>query len=484
MHLLASLLHSSLQWTVLAVEIVAVSAALVHVILRKNDPRAAAYWVALIALVPLLGPVLYLLLGINIIRRSGKRYRDAVPVDEQGRLASYVAAMLPEWETEVQSMPGLVTSLNTLSRMSLVGGNTVQVLRNGKEVMPAMLEAIESATASISLLSYIFEVNGIGMRFVEALERAVKRGVEVRVMVDDAGTRYSWPPVTGEMRRRGIPVRRFMPNHFIGRLLTMNLRNHRKLMIVDGRIGFTGGLNIRQGNMLEENPPHPVQDLHFKVRGPVVMQMQQIFGEDWQFCTGEVLEGPRWYTENEMPGDVSAIGLPDGPDDNTQPLSFAIATALHEAKREVRVLTPYFLPPEPIFSALIACALRGVKVQVLVPSQNNIPLVKWASRTIYAPLLKKGVRIFEGAPPFDHSKALVIDGVFSLIGSTNWDPRSLQLNFEFNLACFDDKLAHELTAEFDRKRSLSQEITLESLDAQTLPERLRNGVARLLIPLL
>lgn len=484
MHLFGYSPDSNWQWLLLLIEVMAAGAALVHVVLRKNDPRAAAYWVALIALVPLLGAVLYLLLGINIIRRSGKRYREAVPVDEQGRLASYVASMLPEWETEVQSMPGLVTSLNTLSRMSLVGGNTVQVLRNGKEVMPAMLDAIDSATTTISLLSYIFEVNGVGMRFVEALERAVKRGVDVRVMVDDAGTRYAWPPVTGELRRRGIVVRRFMPNHFIGRLLTMNLRNHRKLMIVDGRTGFTGGLNIRQGNMLEENPPHPVQDLHFKVQGPVVMQMQQIFGEDWQFCTGEVLEGPGWYPEHEMPGDVSAIGLPDGPDDNTQPLSFAIATALHEAKREVRVLTPYFLPPEPIFSALIACALRGVKVHVLVPSHNNIPLVKWASRTIYAPLLKKGCHIYEGAPPFDHSKALIIDGVFSLIGSTNWDPRSLQLNFEFNLACFDDKLARELTAEFERKRTASREITLDILAAQTLRERLRNGIARLLIPLL
>lgn len=472
------------HWVLALVELVSVAVALPHVLLRKKDPRAAAYWVALIILVPLLGPVLYLLLGINIIRRSGKRYRDAVPVDSQGRLASYVANLLPEWETEVQSMPGLVNSLNTLSRMSLVGGNAVTVLRNGEEVMPAMLDAIDSATTSVSLLSYIFEVKGIGQRFVEALERATKRGVQVRVMIDDAGTRYAWPPVTGELRRRGITVRRFMPNHFIGRLLTMNLRNHRKIMVVDGRIGFTGGVNIRQGNMLKEQPEHPVQDLHFKVQGPVVMQMQQTFGEDWQFCTGEVLEGKAWYPELEMPGDVSAIGLPDGPDDDTQTISFAIATALHEAKREVRVLTPYFLPPEPIFSALIACALRGVKVRILVPAENNIPMVKWASRTGYASLLKRGCRFFESPAPFDHSKALIIDGTFSLIGSTNWDPRSLQLNFEFNLACFDDKLARTLNAEFDRKLATSTEITLETLAAQSLFEQLRNGAARLLIPLL
>ena len=477
--------HPFWHWILAAIELVTAGAALVHVILRKNDPRAAAYWVALVLLVPFLGPALYLLLGINIIRRSGKRYRDAVPFDAQGRLAEYVAGMLPELESEVQSMPGLVTSLNTLSRMTLVGGNEVKVLRNGTEAIPAMLAAIDEAKRSISLLSYIFEVNGVGMRVVEALERAVKRGVQVRVMIDDAGTRYAWLPVTGELIRRGITVRRFMPNHFIGRLLTFNLRNHRKLMIVDGTIGFTGGLNIRQGNMLEENPPNPVKDLHFKVTGPVVLQMQQAFGEDWQFCTGEVLEGPDWYPQDAaMPGEVCAMGLPDGPDDDTQTIALAIATALNEAKREVRVLTPYFLPPEPIFSSLISCALRGVKVSIVVPGNNNIPFVKWASRTTYAPLLRRGCRIYESRGPFDHSKAMIIDGVFSLIGSTNWDPRSLQLNFEFNLACFDDKLARELIEEFRSKRESSTEITLATLAAQTLSERLRNGVARLLTPLL
>ncbi len=471
------------HWALFLLEVVVAGGALLHVILRKNDPRAAAYWVALIALVPVLGAVLYLLLGINIIRRSGRRYREAMSPEERG-LPGYVSHLLPEWETEVQAMPGLVKSLDTLSRMSLVGGNTVEILRDGTEALPAMLEAIEAARQSVSLLSYIFEIKGIGMRFAEALERAVKRGVEVRVMIDDAGTRYAWPPVTGELSRRGVTVRRFMPNRFIGRLLTMNLRNHRKLMVVDGRVGFTGGINIRQGNMLRERPAHPVQDLHFRVRGPVVRQMQQMFGEDWQFCTGEVLKGERWYPELDMPGDVSAIGLPGGPDDDTQPIAFAIATALHEAKREVRVITPYFLPTEPIFSALISCVLRGVKVRIIVPSQNNIPLVKWASRTSYVPLLKRGCHIFESAPPFDHSKALIIDGAFSLIGSTNWDPRSLQLNFEFNLACFDDVLARKLTAEFDRKLARSSEVTLETLAAQSPAERLRNGIARLFIPLL
>ena len=485
MHLLHDSFTSAWHWFLFILEIVAAGSALVHVIMRKNDPRAAGYWVALIALVPLLGALLYLLLGINIIRRSGRRYREAVS-SEDARASAYIPHLLPEWEMEVQSMPGVVTSLRTLSRLALVGGNEVQPLHNGDEAMPAMLEAIESARHSISLISYIFESKGIGARFVDALERAVKRGVDVRVMVDDAGARYDWPPITKVLRARGVRAYRFAPPSFSDRLLTMNLRNHRKLLIVDGKDGFTGGMNIRQGNMLRENPKYAVADMHFRVSGPIVSQMQRVFAEDWHFCTGEWLHGEAWYPDLEMPGDVSAVGLPDGPDDDTQTISLAIATALDSAKRDVRIVTPYFLPPEPIFSALISCALRGVRVRIIVPSAgaNNLPFVHWASRTMYAPFLRRGVRMFESGAPFDHSKLLVIDGIFSMIGSTNLDPRSLKLNFEFNLACFDDHLAQALNKTFDQKLAASTEITMETLAAQTRLERFRNGLARLLTPLL
>lgn len=485
MRLLHEFLPTAWHWTLLALEIVAAGGALVHVILRKNDPRAAGYWVALITLVPLIGAVLYLLLGINIIRRSGKRYREAVALT-LGDGARYMPHLLPEWETEVQSMPGLVHSLKSLSRLALVGGNTVDVLRNGDEAMPAMIAAIDGAKQSVSLITYIFEASGVGGLVVDALKRAVDRGVEVCVMVDAAGTRYSWPPIIGFLRERGIQALRFSPARLYDRLQTMNLRNHRKLLIVDGLTGFTGGMNIRQGNMLQQNPKYPVQDLHFRVRGPAVPQMQRVFAEDWHFCTGKWLHGDRWFPEPDLPGDVSIAGLPDGPDDDTQTIGLAMATALAEAKREVRIATPYFLPPEPVFSALIACALRGVRVRIITPSggANNVPLVHWASRTTYPPLLRRGCRIFESPAPFDHSKLLTIDGIVSIIGSTNVDPRSLKLNFEYNLACFDDHLAVALNKEFDRKLALSTEVTLETLAAQSLPARFRNGVARLFVPLL
>jgi cardiolipin synthase A/B len=484
MRMLEYWLPTTWHWLLLMVEVLAAGTALVHVVLRKNDPRAAAYWVAIIALVPILGAVLYLFLGINLIRRAGRHYREVVGHAGADSVQPYMPQLLPEYETEVQSMEGLVHSLRTVSRMSLLGGNTVEVLRDGDETYPAMLGAIDNATKTISLCSYIFELKGPGMKFVQALERAVQRGVQVRVLVDDAGTRYSWPPVTGEMKKRGIPVQRFMPNRFIGRLLTMNLRNHRKIMVVDGTRGFTGGINIRAGHVMADAPAHPARDLHFAVRGPVVGQLQRMFAEDWAFCTGEWISGEDWFPEHETPGDVSAIGLPDGPDADIDTNQLAIATALDEARRDVRIMTPYFLPPDQIFSALMTCALRGVRVRILLPGKNNLPFVQWASRTMYGPLLQRGCRVFEGVGPFDHSKLMTVDGKFSLIGSTNWDPRSLRLNFEFNLGCFDDRLAHRLNTEFDARMRGAAEITPEWLASRPLGERLRGGVARLFTPLL
>ena len=303
-------------------------------------------------------------------------------------------------------------------------------------------------------------------------------------MVDDAGTRYAFPPITRILTERGIRVERFMPHRFILRLLTMNLRNHRKIMVVDGRTGFTGGMNIRQGNMLLENPKSPVQDTHFRVEGPVVRQLQRAFAEDWGFCAGEVLQGDLWYPELAPVGEVAAIGIIDGPDEDMEVMAKTVFAAINAARREIRIMTPYFLPDPQILWALNLAAFRGVDVKLITPRNNNILPVRWAARTLYPALLEKGLRIYEAEGPFDHSKFMSVDGLWSLIGSTNWDPRSLRLNFEFNLACFDEQLAANLNAGFRQKLANSKEVTLEQLGNAALGERLRDGIARMFIPVL
>jgi len=477
-------LHTFWTDTLALVSIVGSILAVVHLLLRHRDYRSAAFWMTMIVLEPLISPMLYLLLGINILRRSGRRYRSGIhepwrdPVPEQP---------LPVSTTDsctMQEHQQLARTLDRISRFSITVGNHLEILHNGDEAMPRMLAAIRGAQQSVTLASYIFEATGIGAEFVTELSQAVKRGVQVRVMVDDAGTRYSWPPVVDALERAGVTARRFMPSRMVLRLITMNLRNHRKILVVDGQRAFTGGMNIREGNMVARAPAHPVHDLHFEVTGPCVAQIQRVFAEDWAFCTQETLEGPLWFPELAATGTTSAIGIVDGPDEDMEVMPAAFFAALNAAREEVKIITPYFLPNGVLIAALRLCAVRGVKVTILTPAENNIPIVGWAAQTLYPELLAVGCRIFESAPPFDHSKIFLIDGVWSFLGSTNWDPRSLRLNFEFNLACHDAELCQRLAAEMDAKMKNSREITHEMLEAAPVFQRLRNGFARLFIPAL
>lgn len=471
------------SWILLPLEIAALVFGLGHVILKQREARQAAFWAVIIIFVPFLGAIFYSFFGINLLRRKGRKYRNG-KLTNKTQVGDAVPANPWAKFPEIKLLRRLATTLGRLSRYEFTDGNKILIYPDGDTSMPAMLEAIKGAKRSITFCSYIFEAKGIGQKFVDELVAAKNRGVEVRVMVDDAGTRYARPPVTRMLSKKGVKAVRFMPDRFILRLLTMNLRNHRKILVVDGCLGFTGGMNIRQGNMLSENPKSPVRDMHFRVEGPVVRQLQRSFAEDWAYCAGEVLTGDLWYPEIAPCGDVSAIGIPDGPDEDLEVIPKAIFAAINAAHREIRVMTPYFLPDPQIQWALILASLRGVDVKILTPSANNIPPVRWAAHTLYPMLLKRGVKIFECNGMFDHTKFMTVDGSWSLIGSTNWDPRSLRLNFEFNVACFDEKLAGELNAEFLKKSADSVEMTLHQLRTASVGVRLRNGIARMFIPMM
>lgn len=476
-------LSSASQWLLIVMEVGIVIVAALHVVLRQRDSRSAAFWAVIIIFVPFVGALFYAVFGINRLRRRGRQYRDDADL-QRAKAGTAVPANPFEKMPELKKLRGLAATLGRITRFDFTVGNKIGVYHNGDEAMPAMLEAIRAAEKSVTLSSYIFEAKGIGEKFVEALAAAHQRGVEVRVMVDDAGTRYSWPAVTRLLKKRGVRAERFMPHRFILRILTMNLRNHRKILVVDGKLGFTGGMNIRQGNMVSENPKHPVRDLHFRVEGPVVRQLQRVFAEDWAFCSGEILGGPQWYPDHEPAGDVAVIGIPDGPDEDLEVIPRVIFAGIAAAKREINVMTPYFLPDPQIIWALNLAVARGVEVRIITPKNNNIPPVRWASRTLYPALMERGVKVYENQGVFDHTKFMTVDGLWSLIGSTNWDPRSLRLNFEFNLACFDEALAADLNGGFERKLKESVLITQEALDAEGGLARMRDGLARMFIPML
>ncbi|MGH7976981.1 MAG: phospholipase D-like domain-containing protein, partial [Limisphaerales bacterium] len=272
-------------------DLLAALLASVHALLNKRDTRATTIWIGVVWLVPLFGPILYLALGVNRIRRR------AVKLGVHKSFSRPIPENLGEPEHDgAEHLKMLARVVSRVVAQPLTAGNKIVPLVNGDAAFPAMLAAIESAKKSISLSTYIFDNDASGNLFVAALERAVQRDVVVRVLVDSAGTRYSWPPIIYKLRHAKIPFAKFLPASIFTpwRVATINLRNHRKSLIVDGQIAFTGGMNIRHGNVLAAKPKSPVQDLHFRVTGPAVTQLQEAFANDWAFATGEILDGELW----------------------------------------------------------------------------------------------------------------------------------------------------------------------------------------------
>jgi cardiolipin synthase len=457
-----------------------------HVVLHKRDTRAAIVWVGIVWLSPILGALLYFGLGINRIQRRARSLRsEQLRPDPPGERISCPAELLDETLGLTGShLRPLKKLVDGAARLPLTHGNRVELLVNGERAFPAMLEAINGAERSITLSTYIFDNDRAGQQFLDALTLAVNRGVQVRVIIDDVGARYTWPSMPRLLRRAGIPCANFLPTLVPWRLHYSNLRNHRKILVIDGRFGFTGGMNIREGNYLEQRPRYPVQDLHLRLQGPIVTHLQEVFAEDWAFCTGELLEDAPWFAEPTLEGPVLARGLPDGPDEDAESFHLALLGAIAGARGSIMIVTPYFLPDPALVTALEVAAMSGTEVDIVLPSENNLILVQWASNAFLGPLLERGCRIWFSPPPFDHAKIFVVDGLLAYLGSSNWDPRSLRLNFEFNVECYDTELAQLLTGLVQDRIARSRELTCEDMENRSLPVRLREGIVRLASPYL
>ena len=458
-----------------------------HIVLHKDDVRAAIGWTGLVWLTPVVGSALYGLFGINRIRRQAGMLRRGRALADAGT-AELAAApgrhpvLAPDAAAGLQA---IATTVGSATGLPLTGGNAVEPLVNGDEAYPAMLAAIDAAAKRAWLATYIFDRGRAGDRFVDALGRAAARGVEVRVLIDGVGAHYSRPPVFRALKARGIRVAAFLPPRVPLFQPYFNLRNHRKLLVVDEGQGFCGGMNIRDDHLLALGLPAATQDVHFHIRGPVVQQLAQAFAFDWTFTTREALDGgPSPGQASPAAGDVAARGVPDGPDEDYETLGLVLLGAVSQARRSVRIATPYFLPDPPLVDALRIAALRGVRVDIVLPERGNLRLVQWAATAQLGQVVKWGCRVYLSRPPFDHSKIFVVDGAWSLIGSANWDPRSLRLNFEYDVECYSETLAARLEALLDAKIASGRRITRADLDGRPLAVRLRDGVARLAQPYL
>ena len=460
--------------TLTATHLILATMVTVHALANKRDPRAAVGWIGLAWLSPVVGSVLYALLGINRVRSRARTLRGEAP--RNALLDAETRAAVSD------GLQGVQIAGNRITRRNVEAGNDVEVFRNGDAAYPAMLTAIRGARRSVGLSSYLFRVDAAGQQFIDELAAARAREVEVRVLLDGVGSGYFRSAAYQTLRDRGLRAGRFLHSVAPWRMPFINLRNHRKLLVIDGCVAFTGGLNIGAENLVDTSPPHPVLDTHFRIRGPVVTQLVEAFADDWRFTTGEALATECWFGTPAACGETIARVVTSGPDQDLEKIELLIMEAVGSARRSVRVMTPYFLPDERLTAALSLAALRGAEVDIVVPERSNHRWIDWANRAQIEPLLRAGCRLWTHPAPFDHSKLLVIDGQWCLIGSANWDTRSFTLNFEINVELYDRVLANKLEAFICANRDAA--LTLDALAARSTGARLRDSAARLLSPYL
>ena len=441
-----------------------------HALLNKRDVRAAIGWIGTVWLAPFLGSLLYVGFGISRVRRRAHRL---MGIDRNlGRPVSGDVS-------SSDSIERLKLAIGNVTGADLLSGKVTAILNCGDEAYPQMLSGIDQAKAAVELSTYIFRLDEIGAKFVEALAGAHRRGVRVRVLIDGFGGGFLLSPVYHKLRAQGVPVARFLHSTLPWKMPLLDLRLHKKILLIDQSVAFVGGLNIGSENVSGPRGKAIVRDHHFRVEGSVIRQVRADFEDDWAFTTGETRTDIVSSETVSSSGDAART-IVAGPDQETDQLVFVLLSAVNLAQRSIRVATPYFLPDEQIVTALQLASLRGVDVNIVLPAVNNHRLVGWAMRPHIAPLLETGCRLWWSPPPFDHTKLMTIDGRWSLIGSANWDTRSLRLNFEITLEFYEEGLANQLSRIIDEK--CTTPITREQLGARPLIVKLRDAAARLLTP--
>ncbi|MGY0556748.1 phospholipase D-like domain-containing protein [Lysobacter sp. A421] len=378
------------------------------------------------------------------------------------------------------SDPQFRREMSVMLGPSVLSGNQVTALNNGDEIFPSMLEAIRSAQVSITFETYIYWSGAIGKEFTEALSERARAGIPVHVTIDWVGSLKMDQQLLDRMRDAGVRLERYRPLHWYN-LSRMNNRTHRKLLVVDGKIGFTGGVGIADPWQGHAQDPDHWRDMHFRVEGPVVGQIQAAFNDNWIKSTGEVLNGPKYFPALPPVGDIDAHMLTASPSGGSESMHLMYLMAIAASEQSIDLTASYFVPDSLIISALVAARERGVRIRILVPGPHiDANAVRLASKSTWGPLLDAGVEIHEYQPTMIHTKLLVVDQELVSVGSTNFDIRSFQLNDEASLNIYDHEFAERMTRVFERDLESSKRYTYQTWQERPWTEKIAE---RVLLPI-
>ncbi len=474
------------EWMFLGFNISVSIVAASHALFFKRTPQSALGWIAVCLMFPLVGPFFYFLFGINRVKNRARKLEHKSPhhlLKAKSSSAAHDSFCGVTGFKDSELYTGIASVSDRLCRLSLVDGNRIELLRDGEMAYPSMLEAIKRAKRRVFLSTYIFDTDGMGREFIRVLGDAAKRGVDVRVIVDGVGEFYSIPRASTLLQREGISHARFLAPRIIPPMVHINLRNHRKILVIDGETGFTGGMNIGDRHLVQKAPQRKrASDTHFLFTGSVVRQLEQAFIEDWSFCTGKALVPTKGLPLRT--GEAVCRAVIDGPSEDTQQLSKILLGAISIAQKHVQIMTPYFLPSNEMISVMQTSALRGTKVEIVLPEQNNLPYIQWACNNMLRDLVPYGVELYFQPPPFVHSKIFVVDGSYAQVGSANIDPRSLLLNFELNVEIYDQDFSGRLSDHISAAVRRSKRVKIEKLNERSRLAKTRDALVWLFSPYL
>ncbi|MEW5848315.1 MAG: cardiolipin synthase [Myxococcota bacterium] len=457
-----------------------------HVMLTRREPTAAILWLLFINATPILGPVFYAVMGLHRVNRR-HRLRGMRKSELRSRWAS-LSLMESRRKRHLGQAPAHVQALSDavgrLCHRPLLTGNRVEALLMGERAYPRMLEAIESARHHVHLQSYIFDDDETGRQFLMALSRAAQRGVEVRLIYDAIGSYEAAESTFDAARRAGVRIAVARPLKFSRWRRGLHFRNHRKILVTDGVVGFTGGMNISQRYLVENDNPERSRDFHFRVRGPVVGQLQESFLEDWYEATGEELVADVYYPEHHPEGPALCRVITSSPAGEYEYAHSLYFQAISCAQKRVDVVTPYLIPDGAMFTALRAAVQRGASVNVLIPGKVDSAFVQAANFGVLPDLVAIGVNCWVREPPFLHAKVLVIDHEWATVGSANFDSRSFRFNDEVNMEVMEPAFIAELEAAIEAERKAARRWTAEEFAQLPLSRRIVQRTAALFGPTL
>ena len=451
------------------------------VILQKKDPAATLAWLMSLLFLPYLGFLIFYFFGPRRMRRSSAKRKDSY---EAIKRAFSMESAQQHADSPHDLSVSLTRLVQTATGMPLTTAHSIKLLVNGSPKYDSIIDDIDAAKNHVHLEYYIYAGDQTGTLIRDSLVAAARRGVKVRLLLDGAGSFHTPDSFIEPLTTAGAEVAIFHPVlRGVPHLRPLlNFRSHRKIAVIDGRIGFTGGINITDDENDRLNPECYFRDVHTRLEGDVVNWMQRVFLEDWHYASEKTPPEADLFS-SPAPGQYAVQLIPSGPDNPAEPIHRANLTGIHAADKRVWLTTPYFVPTAPALYAITSAAMRGLDVRIMIPKKSDSHLVNLAARSYFDTLLKAGVRIFEYEPRMLHTKALIVDDSFAILGSANFDTRSFQTNFEMSIAVHEKEIVKALEAVWNEDAGHCTEVD-KNAPKPAFMRRLGEASARLCAPLL